>query len=154
MANEILRFWWNFDFQYPKGPITYPVSIENVIAIPSDSFATTDDLDKYLSPDATDRTGDFATECVKESLQVNPSDPGKTRWAQTLRLLNYLFCLNISMNYTSFLSIFRILSELVDFNCCRFQWWRLGLWLQSPWSFRVHFMYTLTTHTFFIVKLS
>ena len=64
-------------FQYPDGVMNYPVSLESIIAIPSENFDTPEDISKYLMPEMTDRSGDYATECAKDYLQINPSDAGK-----------------------------------------------------------------------------
>ena len=54
--------------------MNYPVSIESVTAIPLDNFGSPDDLDKYLMPEMTDRTGDYANECAKDFLQVGTNE--------------------------------------------------------------------------------
>ena len=54
--------------------MNYPVSIESITAIPADNFKSPDDLDKYLMPDMTDRSGDYASECAKDYLQVNTNE--------------------------------------------------------------------------------
>ena len=64
-------------FQYPEGP-NYPVSIESVIAIPSNDFNDLEDRQNYLMPEMTDQTGDYAKQCAKDYWQID-TNPGKNR---------------------------------------------------------------------------
>ena len=53
------------------------MSLESVIAIPTDNFDPVGDASKYLMPEMTDRSGDYANDCAKDYLQINPLHEGK-----------------------------------------------------------------------------
>ena len=78
-------------FQYPEGPNVpnYPVSIESVIAIPSNDFSDIEDRQNYLMPEMTDQTGDYAKQCAKDYWQID-TNPGKNRQ----KYLDYTILIN------------------------------------------------------------
>ena len=50
--------------------------LENVIAIPKDNFDIDGGTTKYLQPERTDRSGDFARECGQDHFRISPSAQG------------------------------------------------------------------------------
>ena len=53
------------------------MSIESVIAIPSNDFSDMDDRKNYLMPEMTDRTGDYAKQCAKDYWQIDTNQGRK-----------------------------------------------------------------------------
>ena len=54
------------------------MSIESVIAIPTNDFSDIEDRQNYLMPEMTDQTGDYAKQCAKDYWQID-TNPGKNR---------------------------------------------------------------------------